>query len=207
MNTKQLSKAIGELFRLRPRPLQVDTNGTRLPPCDDQWRLDSVAEQPARIRLTNVRTSHTLELESDNIQERRSPDFLLLRCQVILKQTGLELEPISKGAPIQPEPVIFGSVVESLKDVPMASRNGIKEGLVGSRLVVTGKMGSVRPDVDGLVRVGIMEDSGEDVFFTADPKRYPKLGLVRGGEPVEASGLLQSWGATVELDDAELRFR
>src|SRR5438105_900521 len=100
MNTKQLQKNVGQTFRLRPLPVRVDGEGRLLSPIDDAWRLDEVGEAPGRIRLVNISTHHCVELESDNIQERRSPDFLLLRCQLTLRPRTVEIEPISKGAPI-----------------------------------------------------------------------------------------------------------
>lgn len=78
----------------------MDVDGTQLPARDDQWRLDEVSERPARIRLHNISTGHFVELESDNVQERRSPDFLLLRCNVIISARGIAIEPISRGTPI-----------------------------------------------------------------------------------------------------------
>jgi len=100
MNRKELEKNIGQFFKLRPIPLRVEADGTQLPPLDYAWRLDEVQDKLARIRLRNISTHHTVELESDNVQERRSPNFLLLRCQLILRSTGIEIEPIAKGSPI-----------------------------------------------------------------------------------------------------------
>jgi hypothetical protein len=100
MNTSQLRKNIGQNFRIRPMPLRVDGEGRLLAPIDDEWRLDGVEDGPARILLVNVSTHHCVELESDNVQERRSPNFLLLRCQLTLRPRTVEIEPISKGSPI-----------------------------------------------------------------------------------------------------------
>lgn len=102
MNVTQLRKNVGDLFRLRPTPFRIDQDGKRLPELDDHWRLEGVLRNPARVRLTNIRTDHALELESDNIQERRSPDFFLLRCQLTLTPKHVDVEPIHRGAPIVP---------------------------------------------------------------------------------------------------------
>src|SRR5687767_15071653 len=99
MNAKQLSKNVGHLFRLRPQPWRLDGRGQRLPDSDDSWKLRSVNSGPARITIANLSTGHVLELESDNIMERRSPDFVMLRCQVIITPTGITIEPIHRGAP------------------------------------------------------------------------------------------------------------
>jgi hypothetical protein len=100
MNRKELEKNIGQFFKLRPIPLRINADGRSLPPIDYDWRLDDVQDNPARIRLRNVSTHHSIELESDNVQERRSPNFLLLRCQLSLRHNAVEIEPIAKGSPI-----------------------------------------------------------------------------------------------------------
>jgi hypothetical protein len=102
MNARQLSKNIGQHFRLRPLPWRFDGDGQRAPDSDDSWKLSSVANAPARITIRNITTGHELELESDNIVERRSPDFLMLRCQILIRPTGIAIEPIHRGAPITP---------------------------------------------------------------------------------------------------------
>lgn len=102
MNAKQLSKNVGQLFRFRPVPFRMGTNGEQLPQLDDQWRLDEILANPVRIRLTNIRTAHQLVLEADNIMERRSPDFLMLRCEVTIRPHGVDIEPIHRGAPVLP---------------------------------------------------------------------------------------------------------
>jgi hypothetical protein len=107
MNARQLSRNIGQLFRLRPLPWRFDGDGQRLPDSDDSWKLQSVTNDPAGISIKNISTGHALELESDNIMERRSPDFLMLRCQIMIRPTGIALEPIHRGAPIEPsEPMV-----------------------------------------------------------------------------------------------------
>ena len=102
MNAKQLSKNVGQLFKLRPKPWRFDGSGQRLPDSDDSWRLDSVASDPARITIRNISTGHLLELESDNIIERRSPEFLMLRCQIMIRPTSISIEPIHRGTPVGP---------------------------------------------------------------------------------------------------------
>lgn len=103
MNAKELRKNIGTLYRLRPKAWRIDGSGRRLEDLDDSWRLDAVDVNPARLRLVNVSTGHVAELEADNVVERRSPDFLLLRCQLILRPSGLDIEPIFRGSPVLPD--------------------------------------------------------------------------------------------------------
>lgn len=121
MNAKQLSKNVGQLFKLRPKPWRFDGDGERLPDSDDSWRLDSVANDPVRITIRNISTGHVLELESDNIIERRSPDFLMLRCQVMISLAGITIEPIHRGTPVgpmEPTPTHPGSGAKLLNAPP-----------------------------------------------------------------------------------------
>src|SRR5438552_16103012 len=94
MNLKQLSKQVGTNYRLRPLPIRVGADGAQLPDSDDQWRLEAVLEDPARVKLVNIRTNHGVEIGSDNIREYRSPDFLLLRCQLRIAGYEVSIEPI-----------------------------------------------------------------------------------------------------------------
>jgi hypothetical protein len=102
MNAKELKKNIGSLFRLRPLPWRFDGGGNRLEDSDDRWRLEAVDASPARIRIVNISTGHVADLEADNIIERRSPDFLILRCQLSVRPGGLSIEPIFRGTPVVP---------------------------------------------------------------------------------------------------------
>ena len=44
--------------------------------------------------------NHFVELQPDNVREYRSPDYLLLRCQLIITDRTIEIEPIigSRGS-------------------------------------------------------------------------------------------------------------
>jgi len=103
MNAKELAKNVGLFFRLRPKPFRKDSEGKSLVEVDDQWSLDGVLHKPTRIQLTNARTGHKLELEADNIMERRSPDFLMLRCELTIGPDSVDVEPIHRGSPVTPE--------------------------------------------------------------------------------------------------------
>jgi hypothetical protein len=94
MNIHQLRKQVGTNLRLRPIPNRVAQNGTQMPVSDDLWQLEALLERPPRIRLVNLPTGHFIELQPDNIREYRSPDFLLLRCQLTIEGPTVHLEPI-----------------------------------------------------------------------------------------------------------------
>lgn len=89
-----MQKQVGSTLRLRPLPIRIDANGNRLPDSDDPWRLEQILDNPPRAHLVNLPTGHFVDLQSDNIREYRSPDFLLLRCQLFIKGRTITLEPI-----------------------------------------------------------------------------------------------------------------
>ncbi len=101
MNRKHFSKLDGRDLRIRPIPIWRGSAGERLPGIDDAWHVE-ILENPFRARLTNTRTGHCVELQADNIREYRSPDFLLLRCQVTINPDQLVVEPILTQNPIVP---------------------------------------------------------------------------------------------------------
>ena len=54
----------------------------------------------------NLRTAHVVVLGSDNVREFRTPHFLLLRCQLMLTEEQVLIEPLvgGGGGPTTPEP-------------------------------------------------------------------------------------------------------
>ncbi|MGH9460196.1 MAG: hypothetical protein ACRD1X_03200 [Vicinamibacteria bacterium] len=98
MNAKQFSKNLGRRVRLRPIAKRQLADGTPLPLIDDEWFVERIEEH--HVVLHNLRTDHILELGFDNIREFRSPQFLLLRCQVTLRGISVIIEPF-----VVPEPV------------------------------------------------------------------------------------------------------
>lgn len=94
MNLKQLNKQLGTNLRLRPIPRRIDGTGVRLADSDDSWRLEKILDKPSSIQLLNIHTGHVLKLQPDNVKEYRSPDFLLLRCQLVIRPQAIEIEPV-----------------------------------------------------------------------------------------------------------------
>ena len=92
MNKKQAMKWIGKELRIRPIAIQLTEAGERLEQDDDKWLISDVSD--AIVRMSNVRTGHVWELGLDNVREYRTPDFLLLQCQVILKGQFVKSESI-----------------------------------------------------------------------------------------------------------------
>ena len=66
---------------------------------DDQWFIAACREEERVVQLDNVRTGHSVELGADNIYEYRSPDFLVLKCQIYINDNrvgpGVEIEPLA----------------------------------------------------------------------------------------------------------------
>jgi len=96
VNLQALEKQLGQPLRLRPIPIRLDDNGTDLGRSDDPWRLDEILTKPNRVRISNLPTGHVLELQSDNVKQFQSPDFLLLRCQLTIVGRTISVEPIFK---------------------------------------------------------------------------------------------------------------
>ncbi len=106
VNTEQLQKDIGRELRLRPhvlvvkhflRQVAVFTSGDpmferRLIKTDYKWRLERATR--AGVTLHCLYTDHEITLGNDNVREYRTPDFLLLRCQLTLDGNKVHIEPI-----------------------------------------------------------------------------------------------------------------
>jgi hypothetical protein len=103
VNIGKLAQNVGRLLRLRPIPHRRQPDGLHLPDIDEPWRLDEILQAPTRLRLVNPATGHFVELESDNVREYRSPDHLILRCQLTLRGRHVDIEPLVPSAsPVLP---------------------------------------------------------------------------------------------------------
>ena len=160
MNADQLSKNIGQLFRLRPMPVRLEVNGSRLPPRDDQWKLVDVREKPAGIQIRNVSTGQKLDLESDNIRERRSPDFLLLRCQLTIRADGIDIEPVFGTAPSPSNAVrdffVYNDYPADVGIISRLEAEGYKARWVKAR-------GEMKRSVEGWEYVEDLDDEGHRI--------------------------------------------
>ena len=92
MNFEKFKKSAGQSRRVRPPPLIETEDGRCTPGPDDLWGLSDIT--PQSFRLRNLRTDHQLTLQYDNYNSFRSPDFLLLRAQLILRGQEIKIEPI-----------------------------------------------------------------------------------------------------------------
>ncbi len=106
MNIEQLKKNVGQLLRLRPHPLLVEGYGSTVSTLssdgpryekfgtrtDYDWRLEEVTMKA--VTLVCRYTGHRATLGPDNVREYRSPNFLLLKCQLILEGDQVRIEPL-----------------------------------------------------------------------------------------------------------------
>ena len=107
MNAEQLKKNVGQLLRLRPYP-RFDYDYRFVPPlyartsdgprhveqgqdADYDWRLDEVTA--SAVKLVCPFTGHKVTLGNDNVKEYRSPNFLILKCQLIVEGRQVRIEP------------------------------------------------------------------------------------------------------------------
>ena len=95
MNIKQLSKQIGRTLQLVPPPVQTSPSGEQTPFNHNEWRLEDILDHPTRLSIRNNRSGHLVELQSDNVKEYRSPDFLILRCQLKIEGASIGIEPLT----------------------------------------------------------------------------------------------------------------
>jgi hypothetical protein len=103
MNLEQSKKKnLGSAVHLRPIPVRFQTATQEvLPRTDDLWTIYKVED--GKVELHNPRTMRVVVLEGDNIREFRSPNFLLLRCQLTLTEEQVLIEPLLGGS-VPPEP-------------------------------------------------------------------------------------------------------
>lgn len=89
MKADQLKKDIGRHFRIRPIPERWSKAGQRHLR-DDPWSLDRVTRR--HLKITNLSTGQSKELVLDNVRDYRRPDFLVLHCQLVLRDHAVDIE-------------------------------------------------------------------------------------------------------------------
>jgi hypothetical protein len=92
MNKSQASKWVGKEFRLRPRAIHITPFGARIPERDSRWLVRDVTDDA--VTLAEVGTDMMVTLGLDNVREFRSPDYLLLRSQLTIRDGVATSEPI-----------------------------------------------------------------------------------------------------------------
>lgn len=106
MNAEQLRRNVGQLLRLRPMPRLVQALGAEVSVLtsdaprykkktvntDFDWRLEKVEQ--GQVALHCLHTDHRVTLGTDNVREYRTPNFLMLKCQLILEGDRVRIEPM-----------------------------------------------------------------------------------------------------------------
>ncbi len=157
MNYKQLRKLSGQFFRLRPFAVVHDGDFANLESFKIQWLLAEVSDDPREVVLVSRGADYTLTLGADHLLSFQTPDFLMLRSQVILTPDGVSVEPlprpVGRTAAFQ---VDLPAVDECMDDWIPVHGSGAPEGmeiLVVHRLVHGKRLylqpGQVEPTEDG----------------------------------------------------------
>jgi hypothetical protein len=200
MNIKHLRKRIGGSFRLRPKALWRD----RADVTDERWELDSAEDSPARIRLRHPEFGETVELQSDNIREFRSPDFILLRCRLIVQSSGIQIEPLVEPKGSRPEPLTLSELLLTVRQAPLLARESVRSRLHGIAVRVSGRLATLTPLGNDRVRVGIIAPE-DDVFCEVDLNLYPALRVAAPDIQITVMGLFSGTViAGTWLDKAEI---
>jgi len=115
MNVEYFKKNVGSRVQLVPTAIRLDDYDRELPVMDDDWHVQSVAEDG--IQISNLRTGHSLMLGKDHIHHFTSnPDrslggikfgFLTLHVQVFIQnKKGCWIRPnLRPGEPVRIQPL------------------------------------------------------------------------------------------------------
>jgi hypothetical protein len=127
MNKEQLRKNVGHRVRLRPIAHRLDPRGFPLVQIDDEWRIESVADDGVRLFLP--RTGHGRLLAFDNVCEYTTDRvergihyaFLTLKVQLSIQGNDVNVTPTRPGVPvpttIPPDPIRL-ALLQRLQNFP-----------------------------------------------------------------------------------------
>src|SRR5260370_15351386 len=91
-----MGKQLGKALLVFPRPLLRRT-GRPPVPWYRELTLHQVNEKERWIELHSLATGHVVKLWGDNVKGFTRPDILELRQQIIVTESGVQLEPIPAG--------------------------------------------------------------------------------------------------------------
>jgi hypothetical protein len=127
MKKDQLKKNVGELVRLIPIAHRLDAHGRALPQLDDEWQIESVADDGVRLFLPRTGHVRTLGLDtvceynSDRIERGVKRGFLTLKVQLSIQGNEVHVLPTRPGVSIPPrippDPIRL-AVLQRLHDAP-----------------------------------------------------------------------------------------
>jgi hypothetical protein len=108
MNKQQLKKNVGDLVRLIPIAHRLDGKGRPLRQIDDEWRIESVTDDGARLFLARTGHGRTLrfdqicEYTSDRVERGMTYGFLKLKVQLFIQGNNVNVTPTRPGVPVPP---------------------------------------------------------------------------------------------------------
>jgi hypothetical protein len=200
MNLLQLKRSIGKAFRLRPFPSRVVGPNSTLVSSDDPWRLDEILDSPSRLRLINTNTGSVLELGADNVREFRTPDFLLLRCRLSVREGSIEIEPfvgsdeqlLGPGSTTDAaSPVQLDDIIDLVAGLPYLDRGRAFEPYYGLLVTFRGPIWSITRVGGDRVRVQASTPRNDtDVWFEADLREHPQLAIADEDYSLTVAGFL-----------------
>src|SRR6266850_8598144 len=125
MNFDQFEKKnLGRDVKIRPKARSENAGTVTL--VDDLWRVARVESRT--VELLNLRTTQSVEMAGDNFREFRTPNFLILRCQLTLPEEQVLIEPlVGGGVGPTPEPATDGALPVTAPDRPTIRENSAAE--------------------------------------------------------------------------------
>jgi hypothetical protein len=108
MKKDQIKKNVGDFVRLIPIAHRLDARGHPLPQIDDEWRIESVADDGVRISLPRTGHGRTLGFDhihqytSDRIHHGVNYGFLTLNVQLSIQGNDVNVTPTRPGEPVPP---------------------------------------------------------------------------------------------------------
>ena len=116
MNLKELREIVGTVVVFRPRP---KINSNLIKEAYNSWIIMNEVDEK-KFLFKNTNTNHEIVLGTDNINQFRSPCFLILRGQLSLKDEGqVEFEPFSAGLSDEASTAELADETSRLKGNPL----------------------------------------------------------------------------------------
>jgi len=147
MNFDQFRKKnLGRDVKIRPMVRSENAGtGSVLALVDDLWKVDKVESRT--VELLNLRTKQSVEIQGDNFREFRTPNFLMLRCQLTLTEEHVLIEPlVGGGGDPTPEPATDRALPAAAPDRPTIREKSAAEilsNLKGTRFDYDDRVGEL----------------------------------------------------------------
>jgi hypothetical protein len=109
MKKDQIKKSVGHVVRLIPIAHRLDVRGHLLQQIDDEWRIESVADDDVQIFLPRTGHGRTLGFDhihqytSDRIHRGVNYGFLTLNVQLSIQGSDVKVTPTRPGEAVPPK--------------------------------------------------------------------------------------------------------